>query len=214
MATAMEPQARANDRQWFIVSRWQEYEGEGRANLLRIIGVTVFYAVQLYYYHLQLNDQARADYRPFHLAITMLTLAWMMVGLGVLLCRKNYFFPGSLKFISTACDLVLLTAMIGLANGPKSPLVVIYFLIITLACLRFHLPLIWFATGGALAGYVFLAGHAYWFAEAKRVTPNQHLIIVLALVLTGVILGQVIRRVRSLAINYSQRLGQQNGNKP
>jgi len=25
-----------DDRQWFIVGRWQEYEGEGRANLLRI----------------------------------------------------------------------------------------------------------------------------------------------------------------------------------
>ena len=23
-----------NDRQWYIVGRWQEYEGEGRANLV------------------------------------------------------------------------------------------------------------------------------------------------------------------------------------
>ena len=35
-----------HERQWFIVSRWQEFKGEGRANLLRLIGIAVFYAVE------------------------------------------------------------------------------------------------------------------------------------------------------------------------
>ena len=38
--------AKASQRQWYIVGRWEEYEGEGRTNLLRIIGLIVFYAVE------------------------------------------------------------------------------------------------------------------------------------------------------------------------
>ncbi len=33
-------------RHWHIVSRWHEYEGEARANLLRIAGIGVFYLVE------------------------------------------------------------------------------------------------------------------------------------------------------------------------
>jgi len=39
------------ERQWFIIGRWQEYEGEGRANLLRTIALGVFYLVELYSYY-------------------------------------------------------------------------------------------------------------------------------------------------------------------
>ena len=41
----------ARDRKWYIVERWQEYKGEGRANLLRIIGIGSFYIVHLMNYH-------------------------------------------------------------------------------------------------------------------------------------------------------------------
>ena len=37
----------AGQRQWFIVGRWQEYDGESRANLLRMGAVGAFYIVEL-----------------------------------------------------------------------------------------------------------------------------------------------------------------------
>jgi len=206
------------DRPWFIVSRWEEFEGEGRANLLRAVGLAAFYAVELLNYHglrlgaLQIPPVVN---RPFHLAMTMLVLAWAMLCLGVLLCRKNGIFPEWLKFLSTGCDLVLLTSVLTLADGPRSPLLVVYLLIIVLAALRFSLPLIWFATGGAIAGYLFLLGNARWgpavegWERGDLTVPRYYqLIFVLALVLTGVVLGQVIRRVRALAEDYSRRLTQ------
>jgi hypothetical protein len=90
--------------------------------------------------------------------------------------------------------------------------VVVYFLIIALACLRFDLPLVWFATGGAIAGYVFLTGYAYWYADRMRVDRHAQLIFLVALVLTGVIVGQVIRRVRHMAEDYARRQGQSTPN--
>jgi hypothetical protein len=189
------------DRQWFIVGRWQEYEGEGRANLLRIAGVGVFYGIEL------LNYGTGAVDRPFHQAVTALALAWAMVGLGVLFCQGQHIFPASLKFFSTAADVALLTAILMLVDGPKSPLVVAYFLLIVLATLRFNLRLIWFASISSMLGYTFLLGYARWFtARNLRVPPYHQAIFLLALALTGIVLGQVIRRVRKMAVEYAARM--------
>ena len=156
--------------------------------------------------------------RPFHLAVTFLTVAWAMLCLGVLLCRQHGIFPNWLKYLSTGCDLVLLTSILTVADGPRSPLVVAYFLVIVLASLRFSLRLIWFATGGAVAGYLFLLGFARWgsipgWEKPDMAVPRYYQIIfVLALALTGVVLGQVIRRVRRLADDYAERMAA--GGKP
>jgi hypothetical protein len=212
-------QSRA-EREWFVVGRWEEFEGEGRANLLRLIGVTAFYAIELVNYHgldLGFVQMPPVVDRVFHLAVTMLTVAWALLCLGVLLCRRQGVFPFWLKFISTGCDLLLLTTVLALANGPRSPLVVVYFLVIALACMRFSLHLIWFATAGAVAGYLFLLGFARWgsipgWEKSDMTIPRYYQVIfVLTLVLTGVLLGQVIRRARGLAEFYASRLRETGG---
>jgi hypothetical protein len=131
----------SSQRDWFIVGRWQEFEGEGRANLLRLIGLTLFYAVELInYYGLNVGffEMPTVVSRAFHLAVTMLVVAWGMVCMGVLYCRREGVFPYWLKFVSSACDLVFLTTVLTLADGPRSPLVVAYFPLIAAAALRFN----------------------------------------------------------------------------
>jgi hypothetical protein len=102
---------------------------------------------------------------------------------------------------------VLLTLVLVVANGPRSPLVVAYFVVVALAALRFSLPLVRFATLGSMSGYLVLLGYARWFTERDlRVPRYQELIVLLALGLTGLTLGQVARRARSLAGEYAARL--------
>lgn len=208
----------AGDRQWYIVGRWQEYEGETRANLLRVIGIAAFYIVELInYYGLNIGvlDFPKVRDRPFHLSMTALAVAWVMVGLAIQLCLRRQFFPAALKFISTGCDLLLLTCAITMAAGPRSPLVAAYFLVIALAALRFNLPLVRFATAGAIAGYLVLLGYAKWLsAEDLRVPRYHELIVLLALALTGITLGQLVRRVRALAEDYAARLARVSGEQP
>lgn len=208
MITASGPSSAA--RNWHIVGRWEEYEGEGRANLLRLIAVTAFYAVELAHYHgLQLGFfeiPGGGSSRYFHVAVTMLVVVWAMLCLGIYLARTQGFFPAGLKFFSTGCDLVLLTCVLALGEGTKSPLVLGYFLIQMLACLRFHLRLIWFASVGSALCYLFLMGYARWFQESQRVPRYQQLLTLVALAISGVILGQVIRRVKHLAESYAQRV--------
>jgi hypothetical protein len=201
MSTNVPTDRAHDDRQWFIVGRWQEYEGEARANLLRIAGIGAFYCVEL------ANYSAGGVDRPFHQAVTALALAWALVGLGVLFCLAQHIFPGSLKFISTAADMVALTAILVLADGPKSPLVVGYLLLVVLAALRFSVRLIWFASIGSILSYMFLLGYARWFTDRDLRVPRYHqAIFVLALALTGIVLGQVIRRVKKMAVEYAARI--------
>ena len=198
------------DRHVFILGRWQEYEGEARANLLRIIGIGAFYIVELLnYYGLQLGfiEIPRLADRQFHEAVTALAVVWTMISLGVLLCLRQRFFPAVLKYLTTSCDLVLLTAILVLASGPRSPLVVGYFLVIVLAALRLSLPMVWFASGGAILGYLFLCGYAKWFTTQDVRVPRYHqLIVLVALALAGIILGQIIRRARGLLRDLADRL--------
>jgi hypothetical protein len=188
------------DRQWFIAGRWQEFEGESRANLLRVAGIALFYLIEL------LN---RANVAPaFHEAVTALAAAWVMAAWAVYICLKRRVFPGNMKYLSTGVDLLLLTFLLLLADGPRSPLFVGYFFILCLSALRFSVPLIRFATAGAVIGYVVVFRQALWMRPALAVTRTHEFIVLLALVLCGATLGQLLRRVRAFAEDYARRLGE------
>src|SRR5262249_57869020 len=93
------------------------------------------------------------------------------------------------------------------AKGPASPLVVGYFLLLALASLRFSLGLIWFATGLSMGSYLVLLGYARWVTSRKEemtVPRYYQVLFLIALGLTGIILGQVIRRVRGLGGGFAK----------
>lgn len=140
---AMPAGSAISDRQWYIVGRWQEYEGEGRANLIRIVAIGVFYAIQLVHFYTFRNaeDAALREAEVFHHAATSLAVAGSLASLAILLCLQRRFFPAAIKFISSTVDIALVTCLASVGSGPMSPLVVVYFLIIAMAGLRFSLRL-------------------------------------------------------------------------
>lgn len=211
-----------DDRSWFITQRWQQFEGEARANLLRIIAVATFYLIHLWNYYggqgklanvgvLQLGAAGEVD-RRFHVMVTLLALAWILLAAAILLCLRSSFFPTWLPMLSTLGDVLFLTSVLGISAGPRSPLVVAYFLVIVLAGLRFDLRLVRLATVASLVGYVCLLGLAKWPERfgldptIERMVPRyQELMFVAALGLTGIFLGQIVRRVRKMAEDYVRR---------
>ena len=215
MANSTKPPAIDADRQWFIVGRWQEYEGEARANLLRIAGIGVFYLVELMNYyglHLGFIEMPKQVDATFHRLVTGLALGWVVVALAIHLSLTQRFFPAALKYLSTACELLFLTAILAISDGPRSPLLVGYVLIIVLTTLRFSLSLVRFATLGSMTGYLILLGYAKWYSGRELNVPRyQELIFLLGLAISGVILGQVIRRVKYIAKEYAQRLESRKG---
>ena len=188
------------DRQWFISGRWQEYEGESRANLLRVAGIALFYLIEM------LN---RGNVEPsFHAAVTAVAAAWVMIAWAVFVCLKRRVFPAAMKYLSTGADLLLFTGLLLLADGPRSPLVAGYFFILCLAALRFSVPLVRFATLGAAVSYVVVFRQALWMRPAVAVSRNYEFIVLLSLVLSGTTLGQILRRMRAFAEDYARRLAE------
>jgi hypothetical protein len=215
MVNSTPPPTKDADRQWFIVGRRQEYEGEARANLLRICGIGAFYLVELMNYyglHLGFIEMPKQVDANFHRLVTGLALGWVVVALAIHLSLTQRFFPDALKYLSTACDLICMTVVLAISDGPRSPLLVGYFLILVLAALRFSLPLVRFATAGSMVGYLVLLGYMKWYSGRALNVPRYHeLIFLLGLAISGVILGQVIRRVRYMAMEYAQRLEMRKG---
>jgi hypothetical protein len=200
----------ADDRPWYIVGRWQEYEGEARTNLLRLAAVSAFYAIELINYYgvdLVFIQLPKVSDAAFHRTVTAIAAAWILLGLGVHVWLRVHLMPEALKYVATALDVMLLTLLLMVADGPRSPLVAGFFLIPAAATLRFRLRLVWFATIAAMLGYVWLLGWAIWIEPARQVrVPRYHeLIFLTALAMSGIIQGQVIRRVKSLAAEYARR---------
>jgi hypothetical protein len=213
------------DRSWFITQRWQAYDAEARANLLRIVAVGAFYLIHLWSYFssqgrlphfafLQLADAGEIS-KQFHVVVTLLAAAWAMLALGILLCLQQRIFPRWLPYFSTTCDVILLTSIICVAAGPRSVLVVGYFLILIVATLRLSLPLVWYAAAACAVSYLCVLGGAKWPAEFGldrinttigdlRVPRYQQFIMLLSIVLAGVMLGQIVRRFRRLAEEYAE----------
>ena len=201
--------AALHQRQWFIVRRWQEYDGEFKANLLRIVAVGAFYAIELLRYYVLVGPGP--EQLPFHQRATMIAVAWTMVALAVFVCLAQRIFPAGLKYVSTASDVALLTMLAAIAEGPRSPLVLVFSLIIALAAMRCSVGLIWFATLSSMAGYWSLVGledarNSRWFDAQHAVPVVEQLLILLTLSLTGIVLGQVVRQAQFTAADYARRL--------
>ena len=92
--------------------------------MLRIAAIGCFYAVELLDYHgLKVGGFEFPPIvdRKFHELVTGLALAWALTGLAVLLLQKNRVFPAALKYGTTAADLFFLTWVLVLADGPQQP---------------------------------------------------------------------------------------------
>ena len=202
----------SRDVSWHATQRWQQYDGEFRANVLRIICLGVFYAIHLWNYYqpfgvLQLRA---APSTAFHQAVTILVATWVLMALAVNQCLRNQIFPRWLPFVTTGADLALLTAILCLGRGLQSPLVIGYPLVLILASLRFHLPLVRLATAAAGIGYLFVCAASRWPAllggrKIDRVPRYHQIITLVAIIISGIMLGQFIRRFRAMAEWYADR---------
>ena len=201
----MRSERNSNQQAWFITSRWSELEGELRAAVLRIVFVVAFYGVQLVH-HFFFSDQSDAE-DLFHRQVTYIAAAWLFVSLMVMIAVKQRWFPPALKFVTSGCDIALLTAAAHIGSGPASPLVHVYAVIVVMAGLRVSLPLVWCTTLACLGAYIALVGAAdsVWFDQDHVTPPVQTLVTLVSLAAVGLVVGQIIRMGRNAAEQYATR---------
>jgi len=203
---------RPGDRPWFISTRLEQYQAEGQINFLRILAVLVFYAIELIrHYGLPLAvlelPASDPENNPFHWSATCLVTAWVCLAALVAWMLNERFFPPWLPYAATAVDVLLLTTLLTLGEGPKSPLLPAYFVVLALAAGRLQRGVLWFTAAGSAAGYLFLLAYARFLAPERdlRVPRFHQLLFLAALTLTAVVLDHLVSRVPHLAGDYARR---------
>jgi hypothetical protein len=82
-----------------------------------------------------------------------------------------------------------------------------------------NLPLVRVATCGAMVGYLVLLGYAKWperFGRGTvdvRVPRHEQLMVLAALALAGIMLGQIVRRVRRMSQEFALRVAARGANR-
>jgi hypothetical protein len=203
----------AADR-WEDARRIESWAGEVRVNLIRLAGILAFYGHHLVNVYFFRDDPSiRGQY---HATVTALTLLWGGEVMVLYFCLLRRWVPPGLKYAATFTDLALITALLTVADTPRSPLVVLYFVVIASAPLRLSLRLVYAATLGAMVAYLFALGYYAFFAigaeryygEPNLRIPRTHeIILLLGLGAAGLLSGQVVRQVRRLVDGYSVAVG-------
>lgn len=182
--------------------RIEQWAGEARTNLVRLAAIVIFYGhhlINLYWF----GDEASGG--EYHLQVSLLTVTWAALVAVLYLVLQRRYLPSWLPFVAMACDLVLATMLLGVVRDPKTTLAVVFFVIIASAPLRLSLPLVYFATLGAMLGYgVFLWFVRYWFEipEPQRLSRPHQIAFVLGLAVCGLLAGQSVRQGRRLLRGY------------
>ena len=115
------------------------------------------------------------------------------------------------RFVWGTLDSLLLLAVLRLANGVASPLVVGYSLLIVGSGLWFRVRFVSFMTVLSLISYGILVVDFYhWRPELQQgfdADPGRHVINMVALILLGAVVAYLVHRVRTLSSFYGRQMG-------
>jgi hypothetical protein len=203
-----------SDDRWADARRLEAWAGETRVNLIRAVALVAFYGHHLLNVYV-FKDQSAGG--VFHVEVTAIVIAWAAATGVLYTCLARRWVPPALKFVATAWDLVLVTALVIVSpDGPRSPLIFLYFVVVAAAPLRLSLPLVQFATLGAWAAaavavgyYVFFrVGTEAYYAEGStsRLARPAEVIFLMSLGAVGLLGGQVVRQARRLVQGYPVRV--------
>jgi hypothetical protein len=165
---------------------------------------SVFYLVDLFNYLM-----GEVDLR-FHLEITVLLLAWLAASVVCqrAMTRRGERFPA--RLIWGSFDAAFLLAVMLLADGAASPLVVLYPLLIVGSGLWFRVRFVSYITVLALLSYgVLIVDFYYWRPGLQQnfdAGLHRHVVNVAALLVLGTMVAYLVHRVRVLSRFYGGRL--------
>ncbi len=199
----------ASEQNWLDTQRLEAWAGEIRVNLIRILALVLFYGRHLVEYFIAPGDAAVR--RAYHERITWLCLIWAgaAAALHMRLIRRQV--PRELKYLSTLLDTGMITLLCALNGGPKSPLILLYVLVIAASPLRLSLRHAYVSTACAIGGYLVLLAHYAWYVVGfqkyyatpeLRIPRRDEAIIVLTLFVAGLFAAQAVRQARRIAQRY------------
>jgi hypothetical protein len=114
------------------------------------------------------------------------------------LVLRAHLWPRRTPYLTAFADVLLLTWLLCLADGPRSPLVALYFLVVGLSAMRLDPAVCLFTGAAATIGY----GAVLEFTKRQKpellVPPYHAVIVALALLLLGAVMAHVAGRALAL----------------
>jgi len=172
------------------LQRKETWAGDVKANFIRMVGLALFTINEILNYHV-----FHAVDKKFHVGSILVILIWFIAAIDFHIVLRRHWLARATPYLMPSLDLFLTTWLLFLADGPRSPLVVIYFLIIALSGARLNPAVVLYTAGAASFGYL-----SVWdFTKHQKpeyLVPVYHLVIViLALWLMGIIIAHFLGRV-------------------
>lgn len=180
---------------WEDARRVEAWAGEVRVNFIRASAVAAFYGHHLLRQYVLSGTRTTPEY---HQAVTLVTAAFVLMVLALQHALARRYFPVWLKFASSALDTFLVTLYLVAGGGPRSPLTVIYFIVLAASSLRLSLRLVWATTAFTLLGYLSAVLYTVRFKPQWRIPHDEQVVFMLALAGTGLVAGQMVRQARRL----------------
>lgn len=202
---------------------WLPSAADSRGNVVRIICIAAFYSIHLLNVYLP-----TAEFLPFrefsglsaapvptaiHLSVSIVVFGWLMQAVALHAAMLSGKVTDLLALVFHAGDIVWLTAVLCLSTGAGGAMVAAYFLIISLSGLRLNLWLIRWTTVMAAMGYLTVLGSTRWpmglvrEVDLEPVARHHQLMVLTAIVLCGVIVGQIVRLAWGVVASRSKRTG-------
>ncbi len=172
----------------------------------RLGALGVFYAVDWGNY---LSGSAGVDW-AFHWKISIVLAAWAVVSIVCQQClnRQRWAIPA--RYVWGTLDSVLLLAVLLIADGAASPLVVGYPLLVVGSGLWFRVRFVTLMTVSSLLSYGVLVLDFYWRRPGLQrgfdIQADRHIIFALSLLVLGIMVAYLVDRVRTLSKFYGQPL--------
>ena len=175
------------------LKRQETWAGDRKANRIRMAAVAVFTVNELVNYHVLRVVDAR-----FHYGSLLVVAIWVAATALFAVLLREHIWPRALSYVIASTDVLLLTWLLLLGDGPKSPLVVLYFLVIALSGLRVDPRVCLYTAGASTFGY----GAVLQFMKMRQpdllVPPYHAIIVALALILRGVVMAHLSGRALTL----------------
>jgi hypothetical protein len=186
---------------WTDLQKIESWAGETRVNLIRFAAIAAFYAQHLLRVYVLDPDDASLR-GAFHASATALAIAWSASAVALHFALSRRWNPPALKYGSSMWDLLMVSSLVILAGGPRTPLILLYPVVVCASALRLSLRLVWVTTMAALAAWIFVLGWSKFYAPSMQTDRGTQIIMALAIGATGLLAGQMVRQARRLVRGY------------
>lgn len=170
----------------------------------RLLVLSSFYTVELVNYRILGLFESGWHYR-----ITALLAAWMLLSWAYDALAKRGYSLAATSSVWAVTDVAMVTAVLFIADGAASPLVVAYPMLIVGAGLWFKVRYVALVAALSVTGYLALVADYYWRRPELQAQfdthGDRHAFFVIMLVAVAAVVAYQVYRVRALSRFYENR---------